>query len=327
MITNKDLSIDSENGKITLNGNKYDLGTQGEIDAAVKDVYSVMGQNGAKNLIPYPYYDTTKEVNGVVATDNGDGTLTINGTASANTTVFKYLNNDAAIEIPLERRKYKLTFGTDQGSSGFHLGDYRVVKTDSTTQTINVTGDTIIDNTNGDYIGINAMSVYVAKDKTLNNVTIYPMLRLAADTDNTYQPYAMTNKQLTTALGSKQDNLTFDTVPTENSTNPVESGGVYDAIESYDNATVQQLNIFKNNKTVSIYGLLQNLSSSDTLIEYTTLEEKYRPSAGYVIAPLISTTAPYLPVGSVWIQGTTGKVSVYKEAARTDGYVSLTYLI
>lgn len=197
MITNKDLSIDSKNGQVILNGDKYDLGTQGEIDAAVKDVYSVMGEMGAKNLIPYPYYETTKEINDVVVTDNGDGTLTFNGTASANTTVFKYLNNDAAIKIPLERRKYKLTFGTDQGTSGFHLGDYRIVKTDNTTQTVNVTGDTIIDNTNGDYLGINAMSVYVAKNKALNNVTIYPMLRLAEDTDNTYQPYAMTNKQLT----------------------------------------------------------------------------------------------------------------------------------
>ena len=104
-------------------------------------------------------------------------------------------------------------------------------------------------------------------------------------------------------------------------------GELNKALTSHDNATVQQLNVFKSNKTISIYGLLQNLSSTDTLVEYTTLEEKYRPAAGYVIAPLISTTAPYLPVGSVWIHGSTGKVSIYKEAARTDGYVSLTYLV
>ena len=28
-------------------------------------------------------------------------------------------------------------------------------------------------------------------------VTVYPMLRLASDTDDTYAPYAMTNKELT----------------------------------------------------------------------------------------------------------------------------------
>ena len=44
-------------------------------------------------------------------------------------------------------------------------------------------------------------------------------------TDNT-----MTQKAVTDALGDKQDTLTFDSTPTENSTNPVTSGGVYEAI-------------------------------------------------------------------------------------------------
>ena len=34
---------------------------------------------------------------------------------------------------------------------------------------------------------------------TVNNLTVYPMVRLASDTDNTYVPYAMTNKELTDA--------------------------------------------------------------------------------------------------------------------------------
>ena len=36
----------------------------------------------SKNLIPYPYADTTKTVNGVTFTDNGDGSITVNGTAT-----------------------------------------------------------------------------------------------------------------------------------------------------------------------------------------------------------------------------------------------------
>ena len=36
----------------------------------------------SKNLIPYPYVDTTKTVNGVTFTDNGDGSITVNGTAT-----------------------------------------------------------------------------------------------------------------------------------------------------------------------------------------------------------------------------------------------------
>ncbi len=39
-----------------------------------------------KNLLPYPFVDTTKTENGITFTDNGDGTVNVNGTASAKTT-------------------------------------------------------------------------------------------------------------------------------------------------------------------------------------------------------------------------------------------------
>lgn len=180
---------------------------------SIDDIYSVMGQMGAKNLIPYPYYQTTQTVNGITVTDNGDGSITLNGTASATGVVFRYLSNDSNIEIPLERKKYKLTFGSNAGSSGFHLGDISLIKTDSTTQTINMQGDAEIDNSNGDYVGIFAMGVYIVKNRVIDNVTLYPMLRLEADTDNTYRPYAKTNKELTEVIGDlSQTGLTGDSV-------------------------------------------------------------------------------------------------------------------
>lgn len=37
---------------------------------------------GGKNLLQYPYYETTKTMNGITFTDNGDGTITANGTAT-----------------------------------------------------------------------------------------------------------------------------------------------------------------------------------------------------------------------------------------------------
>ena len=42
-----------------------------------------VSESGARNLIPYPYYDSTKTTNGITYTDNGDGTITANGTATA----------------------------------------------------------------------------------------------------------------------------------------------------------------------------------------------------------------------------------------------------
>lgn len=49
-----------------------------EIVSVENPVISIYG----KNLIPYPYEETTKTINGITFTDNGDGTVTANGTAT-----------------------------------------------------------------------------------------------------------------------------------------------------------------------------------------------------------------------------------------------------
>ena len=48
-----------------------------------------------KNLLPYPFYNTTTEKSGVTFTDNGDGSITIDGTATENVNfnfVYSYTN-------------------------------------------------------------------------------------------------------------------------------------------------------------------------------------------------------------------------------------------
>ena len=47
--------------------------------------YKIPIVNLGKNLIPYPYSQTTKTENGITFTDNGDRTITVNGTATADT--------------------------------------------------------------------------------------------------------------------------------------------------------------------------------------------------------------------------------------------------
>ncbi len=46
------------------------------------DLTTISVSRYGKNLIPYPYSDTTKTINGITFTDNGDGTITVNGTAT-----------------------------------------------------------------------------------------------------------------------------------------------------------------------------------------------------------------------------------------------------
>ena len=64
----------------------------------------------SKNLIPYPYCETTKTVNGITFTDNGDGTITANGTATERAT-FKL---QTFTNVNLEKGEYFI--------SGCHTG-------------------------------------------------------------------------------------------------------------------------------------------------------------------------------------------------------------
>lgn len=62
--------------------------------------------------------------------------------------------------------------------------------------------------------------------------TIYssPTTQLDSELSST-STNAVQNKVITTALGNKQDKLTFDTTPTANSTNPVTSAGLKTALD------------------------------------------------------------------------------------------------
>ena len=62
----------------------FEENTNGQIRGAAERVLrdcTIYGNCG-KNLLPYPFKDTTKTINGITFTDNGDGTVTANGTAT-----------------------------------------------------------------------------------------------------------------------------------------------------------------------------------------------------------------------------------------------------
>lgn len=65
---------------------------------ALKDVSPLEHNLGvrveSKNIFPYPYTETTKTVNGITFTDNGDGTITANGTATGRATFWAAVNID-----------------------------------------------------------------------------------------------------------------------------------------------------------------------------------------------------------------------------------------
>lgn len=63
----------------------------------VSDLSGVSLKKFGKNLIPYPYAETTKTVKGLNFTDNGDGSVTVNGTATADATFYLKRTSDEAL--------------------------------------------------------------------------------------------------------------------------------------------------------------------------------------------------------------------------------------
>lgn len=72
---------------------------------------------GKKNLIVYPYYETTHTEDGITFTDNGDGTVTANGTATAESNFrFSYTSAESGMFI-LTPGTYTLSGCPSGGSS------------------------------------------------------------------------------------------------------------------------------------------------------------------------------------------------------------------
>ena len=152
-------------------------------------IFGVMGQMGAKNLLENN--GATQTISGVAFTKNNDGSVTVNGTATAN------INYDINTEYAFEAESI-LTGTPSDAPANLFLYSYPVNTPSSggSQKTDNGTGATL------DYPEANILRIriYMASGVTASNVVFKPMIRLAADTDSTYQPYAKTNQQLTTEI-------------------------------------------------------------------------------------------------------------------------------
>lgn len=142
-----------------------------------------------KNLLEYPFVNTTMTTNGITFTDNGDGTITANGTATANALFYLVDGTGAKGQKlrPLILNKSIILSGSPSGASnstyGIQMWNYN--------------------NNNGfiyDYgAGSNAatftnensnfnMVIIVKSGVTVNNVLFKPMIRLSTESEE-YEPY------------------------------------------------------------------------------------------------------------------------------------------
>ena len=140
--------------------------------------------NNGKNLIPYPYVNTTKTVNGITFTDNRDGSVTVNGTATGRTL---FVMNRALINIVDKTKVYVLSGGRDSNVHlllDFSYGNTwkHQINTGSATKAIidfskiDLEYDTL------------SLSLVVTANTVCDNITIKPQLELGS-TATEYEQY------------------------------------------------------------------------------------------------------------------------------------------
>ena len=181
VIANIDLGI-----KETASGEEIHLIDSAEGKAVEFALYGKAKQNttSGKNLIPYPYYDKTKTLYEVTYTDNGDGSITVNGTATANGSfVFNPRIDNTMI---LGAGEYKVSGCPSGGSNTTYrlmvaktsaTGSFEVITRDlGSGATFTLTEDTDI------YVGFEILSGI-----TVNNLIVKPMVYLASITDDTWE--------------------------------------------------------------------------------------------------------------------------------------------
>ena len=181
---------------LDANGNLTDSGVAA---SEIPALWKSQGEYGVKNLIPYPYIQSTKTQNGITFTSYSDGSVLVNGTAT----------NDANFEV---LRKSDDSLGgywmTGGKSNGLLMRQRIVAKTGGTyIRDKRDTGSGILLDNIDASTEMYYILVYVMNGTSVNNETVYPMIRLAADTDDTYRPYAKTNKQLTDEVAENIEDI------------------------------------------------------------------------------------------------------------------------
>lgn len=138
-------------------------------NASFKEIVST-----GRNLIPYPYADTTKTVNGVTFTDNGDGSVTANGTATEDATFFVRHN------VAVQRKTYFLSGCPTSGA----VGAFILLAFDGTRSSTDIgRGIAVVPLSNYVTILIRIYAGYTA-----NNLVFKPMLNIGASA-LPYEPY------------------------------------------------------------------------------------------------------------------------------------------
>lgn len=162
----------------------------------VKDLTSVKMVTKGKNLIPYPYR-LIQSVNGIRCTDNGDGSITLNGTVTKTTTDLIYFTQ---ANLALPAGDYIISCPMEGASSTTYQCHMYIDRADGTSTALyRINSGTKFTLKEGDTIRHTLFAVYV--DTVINNLTIAPMLELGS-VASAYEPYVAPTTYVPSADGT-----------------------------------------------------------------------------------------------------------------------------
>ena len=142
----------------------------------------IQAYDSLNNLLSYPYVHTTKTHNGVTFTDNGDGTITANGTAEGGNAVFQFTNGGVGNRTLIKSGTYILS--GNPSSNRMYVYIYADNEVTSSSQIVSV-----INNNSKTFTLDDDMYYYayisIASGETINNATIRPCITKVGD----YEPY------------------------------------------------------------------------------------------------------------------------------------------
>lgn len=180
---------------------------------------NVIANLGAKNVLKLTL--TTQTTSGIMFTVNDDQTITVTGTLASGA-------SNVAITIATVSGlsgDYILS-GCPSGGSGSTYRLYRAGASSSQSDTGN--GYTYTFEPGNTH----AIRIYLYAGNTFN-LTFKPMLRPAEITDNTFQKYAPSNRELYETRFSSKDIL-----PDSVDLNDIKTGGIYNGVTSTGNSAV-----------------------------------------------------------------------------------------
>lgn len=183
-----------------------------EIKANTSAIEAIVNEYSAKNILKYPYTDSTNTQGGITFTDNGDGTVNVSGSETTGSNVYFALENNISVTLGTKvsdifptAGKYTISCENADGTNIFmavyiaDVGSYDHISANGTD----------IEITNAMMSKTLRIHLEVKHDYALSSaITLKPMIRDARITDPTYAPYSMTNYQLTERVKIQQISVT-----------------------------------------------------------------------------------------------------------------------